>query len=231
VRVAAVAGGLLGLYGALLWIASRRATRIEHKTVPGVKKLLVRLHRDLFAIERKIISCEGAPVLTSFEKLVLVLEDRRFLRHSGFDPIAFTRELLKAVVGRRHGGASTIDMQFVRTATGFKDKNLRRKLYEIALASMIQYRYSKLLILRSYLDCAFFGSHLYGADRASLKVNGKALAELSDNEASKLAAMLVYPRPLRPEEEWGMKIERRAAYGLRRMARFEKSFEKIPTRK
>ena len=229
--LATVAGVLLGIYGALLWIASRRPNRVEHKTVPGVKKLLVAFHRDLFAIDRHIISWEGEPILTSFEKLVLVLEDRRFFRHSGFDLIAFSRELLKAVVGRRHGGASTIDMQFVRTATGFRVKTLRRKAYEVTLAAIIQYRYSKLLILRSYLGCAFFGSHLYGAGRASLKTKGKTLSQLSATEAAELAAMLVYPRPLRPEEKWRMKVERRAAYGLKRMVRFEKSFEKIPTRK
>lgn len=221
----------MGIYAAMLLIAARRPMRIERKATPGVKSLLVRLHKDLFAIDRMVLSWDGEATLTSFEKIVLVLEDRRFFRHHGFDLIAFSRECLKAMFSRKHGGASTIDMQFVRTVTGFKEKTVKRKLYEVLLAWIIQYRYSKLLILRSYLECAFFGSHLYGADRSSVKINGKAVVLLSDDEAALLAAMLVYPRPARPVKEWRSKVERRAAYGLRRMRRFKKSLEKIPTRK
>jgi membrane carboxypeptidase/penicillin-binding protein PbpC len=218
------------VYGGLLAIAWFRRRRIQPKAFPTIKGTLIRIHRDLFAIERKLIWNEGAPVLTIFEKIVLVLEDKRFLRHNGFDLIAGTRELLKTLMLRKHGGASTIDMQFVRTATGFKAKTFSRKIYEITLSVIIQFRYSKLTILRSYLNCAFFGSGLHGAEHASLKAFGRPVFQLSRNEAAQLASMLVYPRPLRAEKKWRMKIERRAAYGLRRMARLEESFKKIPTR-
>jgi membrane peptidoglycan carboxypeptidase len=89
--------------------------------------------------------------LTDFEILVLILEDRRYFEHHGIDIRSSIREIRRAVTLHRYGGASTIDMQFVRTATDYRQKTLRRKLYEMLLAWIIQYRYNKFEILRSYL--------------------------------------------------------------------------------
>lgn len=190
--------------------------------------MLIRIHRDLFRIERKRDYFANDLPLSPFEKLVLILEDRRFLRHDGVDLIACVRETLKSIIRRSHGGASTIDMQFVRTATGFRDKTLGRKLYEMFLSRLIQFRFTKLAILRSYLDCAFFGSGIYGCRAASRRIFDKEITEISDREAAELASMLVYPRPSHPSPAWEKRIERRSLYGLARLERFKKSFEKLP---
>ena len=204
--------------------------RLDPKKLPSFRSWLLRVHADLFTIARKIVWVNEMQQLSDFEKIVLVLEDRRFLHHGGVDYIACGRELFKALTFRKHGGASTIDMQFVRTATGFRQRTLRRKLYEIFLSIVIQYRYSKLTILRSYLSCAFFGSHLNGATKAARSLFKKELNHVTANESAQLAAMLVYPKPLIPKEEWWTKIRRRANYGQRRMIRLEKSFDEIPRR-
>lgn len=214
------------------WSRKDFALNAQPKQLFSVKQALIKIHRDLFAIEAKAQHfAEYWGPLSGFEKLVLVLEDRRFFSHSGFDWIAALRELSKALTFRRTGGASTIDMQFVRTATGFRDLTAKRKLYEIFLAWLIQFRYSKLIILRSYLACAFFGSHLYGAEKASRSVYGKLPTILDAAEAAELASMLVYPRPIRPTDEWTRKIQRRAAYGRSRINRFEQRFQQKPCRK
>jgi membrane carboxypeptidase/penicillin-binding protein PbpC len=205
--------------------------RIQPERFPSIKRMLIRLHTDLFTINDKAIPyAEWVGQLNSFEKLVLVLEDRRFFKHNGVDWLAAGRELVKLITFRRVGGASTIDMQFVRTATGFREKTFRRKLYEILLARIIQFRYSKIVILRSYLACAFFGSRVYGSEKAAAKIFAKRVAMLDDQQAAELAAMLVYPRPLRPEGKWSAKVKRCAAYGLHWKRRLEQRFEKIPAR-
>jgi membrane carboxypeptidase/penicillin-binding protein len=119
-------------------------------------------------------------------------------------------------------------MQFVRTATGFREKTIKRKAYEILLALLIQFRYNKIEIFRSYLDCAFFGSHLFGIKAICHREYQKLPSELSLDEAAEVAAMLVYPRPLFPTPEWRLKIRRRANYGKRLYPRFEKTFNKLP---
>ncbi|HEY9154188.1 MAG TPA: transglycosylase domain-containing protein, partial [Opitutaceae bacterium] len=138
----------------------------QPRRLPSFRRLLERVHSDLFTIDREIYRYDYEYQLSDFEMLVLVLEDKRFLRHDGFDWIACFRELVKALFFQKHGGASTIDMQFVRTATGFRERTLKRKFYEIFLSVLIQFRYPKRTILRSYLRCAFFGSHLIGASKA-----------------------------------------------------------------
>jgi membrane peptidoglycan carboxypeptidase len=203
--------------------------RIQPKQLPSIKRSLIRIHTDLFAINDKAtFNAEKLGPLNLFEKLVIVLEDRRFFEHNGVDWLAAGRELVKLLTFRRSGGASTIDMQFVRTATGFREKTLGRKLYEILLARIIQFRYSKIVILRSYLSCAFFGSGIHGGEKAAKKIFAKHISMLNDQEYAELAAMLVYPRPMRPGDKWMTKIKRRAAYGLHWRDRLEERFEKIP---
>jgi membrane peptidoglycan carboxypeptidase len=199
--------------------------------IPRFRAALIRLHSDLLQID-KYVQREAAyypTSLTSLEKLVLVLEDRRFLNHHGVDLIGTFREILRAITFRRHGGASTIDMQFVRTATGYRQRTFRRKLYEILLAVIIQFRYSKIIILRSYLACAFFGSHITGANSAAIKLYCRTADDLSIDEAAFLAAMLVYPGPLLPTPGWQSRIERRASYGKRIYIANKDRFDKLPS--
>ena len=183
----------------------------------GLRAALLRIHSDLFQVHRLVdqYSIYDPPELTNLETLVLVLEDRRFMHHAGVDGLALAREFGRAVTFREHGGASTIDMQFVRTATGYRERTLTRKLYEMLLALLIQYRYSKIVILRSYLNHAFFGSRLIGAERTAKELYGVSHHDLSLVQASTLAAALVYPRPLAPQDAWLNNVRRRSSYGMR----------------
>ena len=194
----------------------------------SIRDLLLQINGDLLNIENHWVPYFQWGGLSKFEIMVLILEDRRFCRHIGFDWISCVREALKAITFRKHGGASTIDMQFVRTVTGYKERTLKRKLYDILLAILIQIKYTKLEILRAYLNSAFFGSHLIGADVASVTLFDKMSAELEDEDASRLAAMLVYPRPLIPIAGWSRKVERRAEYARSLYPLLKKRFEKLP---
>jgi membrane peptidoglycan carboxypeptidase len=119
-------------------------------------------------------------------------------------------------------------MQFVRTVTGYREISLRRKAYEVFLAVLIQFKYSKVVILRSYLDCAFFGSHLIGVDKAAWVMFSLPASALDPDQAAILASMLVYPKPLNPSEWWLSMVGRRAKYGKALYIRHKESFEKIP---
>jgi membrane peptidoglycan carboxypeptidase len=195
------------------------------------REVLIQMHRDLFSVSANIKSSLAyfPRVLTNVEKMVIILEDRRFQHHHGFDVKSIIREAVKAVTFRRHGGASTVDMQLVRTCTGYRERTVSRKLYEIFLSVIIQFRYSKIVILRSYLACAYFGSQLRGADRAAARVFGKRADALSIQEAAFIAAMLVYPRPLKPTQEWQLRVQRRADYGERFYVAHKQRFDQIPS--
>jgi Membrane carboxypeptidase (penicillin-binding protein) len=147
-----------------------------------------------------------------FDYLVMALEDRRYLRHRGVDIKSVLREFIKMVTLNKHGGASTIDMQMVRTITNYKELTLKRKVYEMILSLLINFRFSKNEIMKCYMDNAFFGSHLIGVEKASMAEYGKGLSEISYEEKARLAAMLLTPRPKNPTERWRSVVKTRAAY-------------------
>lgn len=197
--------------------------------LPSIRRWLLRVHSDLFTIHENVPWWLGhyPRELTPVEKLTLLLEDRRFLAHHGFDIKSLFRDCFRAATFRRHGGASTIDMQFVRTCTGYKQRTFKRKIYEIFLAVLLQFRYSKVHILRSYLACAFFGSKLKGSEAAARKLYGKRPDDLSVEEAAFLVSMLVYPRPLKPSDKWESRVQRRANYGVRLYVRYKERFDQL----
>lgn len=153
-----------------------------------------------------------AYVFDEFDYLVMALEDRRYLKHRGVDLPSVFREVLKMLTFRKHGGASTIDMQMVRTLTNYRELTFKRKIYEIILSLLINFRFSKNEIMKCYMDNAFFGSHLIGVTKACMAEYGKRLDEISDQEKARLAAMLLKPRPKKPTEKWRSDVKSRAAY-------------------
>lgn len=175
-----------------------------------------RLRSDLSRIDQNVRPLPQSPTaeLTALELMTIAIEDRRFFHHPGVDVLSILREAIKAFRGRRHGGASTIDMQFVRTVTGYRAPTMKRKIYEGFLALVIQFRHRKLEILRSYLACAFFGSGLIGANAAAQRIFNKNADRLSMEEASFISAMLAYPRPQQGLPRWEQRARRRAAYAV-----------------
>src|SRR6267378_715365 len=65
---------------------------------------------------------------------LLVAEDHRFYVHGGVDPLAILRAIWHSFYHRRLIGGSTIEQQLVRTLTERKERNLKRKIRELALA-------------------------------------------------------------------------------------------------
>jgi hypothetical protein len=198
---------------------ARRALEIPDWAKPST--WFARLRSDLSRIDQNVRRLDVRPLphspaarLTALELMTIAIEDRRFFHHPGVDVLSFLREAIKVLRGRKHGGASTIDMQFVRTVTGYRAPTMKRKLYESFLALVIQSRHKKLEILRSYLACAFFGSGLVGANAAAQRVFNKNADRLSMEEASFISAMLAYPRPLQGLPRWEQRARRRAAYAV-----------------
>lgn len=192
----------------------RRALKLPNWARPAT--WFGRLRGDLQRIDQNVRQSadSSAAALTAVELMTIALEDRRFFHHPGVDARSVLREALRVLTGRKHGGASTIDMQFVRTVTGFREPTVNRKVYEALLALAIQFRHKKIEILRSYLACAYFGSGLIGADAAAQRVFKKNADRLSREEAALISAMLAYPRPLHGLPRWEQRARRRAAYAV-----------------
>lgn len=185
------------------------------RSIPTLKRFLFAAYLELNAIETRVRPLYWQEPLSILEGAVILLEDRRYFKHSGIDWKSSARDFWRMITLRKFGGSSTIEMQFVRTCTGYKERTLKRKCYEMFLAWALGHRASKHQILKAYLDVAYFGAGLIGAERTSHKVFGKPLVELADEENYFLASMLVYPRPKNPTEKWRSKVTRRASYGMK----------------
>ena len=200
------------------------------KTIRKLKNFLITINADLILIREKIE--ESDDLYSSFDKnqydemhyLIMALEDRRYIHHCGIDWRSVVREVVNIIKGKKHGGASTSDMQMVRTITEFKERNFYRKLYESILAFIINFKYSKRQIIDCYINNAFFGSHLYGIRKATKKCFKKySIDELTLDEKAQLAAMLQIPRPLHPSITWEAKLLTRARYAKSLWVRIKNS--------
>lgn len=180
-----------------------------------IRYFLEKLNYDLLEI-RYFIENSCGFLGEDFDDLhiyVMALEDRRFTKHCGVDFKAVIRETLKLLCGKRYGGASTIDMQMVRTITGFKEKTFKRKIYEMTLSYFINIKYTKKQIIDCYLENAFFGSGLIGVENVIHNIFKKdSLEDLTEKEKASIAAMLQKPRPLNPSYAWKCDLGKRAFY-------------------
>ena len=190
------------------------------RNLPSLKRYLYHAYMDLKSIEQNVFGHDSDHTLSNLERAVIMLEDRRYFSHAGIDARSIIREVFRALTFRKHGGASTVEMQFVRTCTGYKELSLRRKFYEAFLAFALTHRRNKLEVLRSYLSIAYFGTGLHGAESAAQCMFGKTVSELSAHESTILAAMLVYPRPRKENDVWKERVERRANYGDRLLIKY-----------
>jgi membrane peptidoglycan carboxypeptidase len=187
--------------------------------IPSLKRWLLELWLDLQScIHAKTYDTGGE--ISEFEMLVVLLEDRRYFRHYGVDLRSVVRVVILELANRRRGGASTIEMQFVRTVTQRFERTLGRKIREAIVARLLAFHLKKLEVLRSYLAIAYFGRKTHGAEAASYRIFGRRIDELTLEQAAIIAAMLVYPAPGDlPNLSWEKKVTRRATYGLRLLAK------------
>lgn len=120
----------------------------------------------------------------------MAVEDARYFQHSGVDPIRIAGALwadLKA--GGYHQGGSTITQQLSKMIFLTPEKTITRKVKEMAIALLLERRYSKERILELYLNQVYFGSRAYGLEAAAQAYFGKTAAALSLAEGALLAAL------------------------------------------
>jgi membrane peptidoglycan carboxypeptidase len=130
--------------------------------LPTLRSSLLRLHSAILTIDDERYMIGSFPRLTRLEKMVILLEDRRFLDHNGVDWRSAAREIGKAMRFDKHGGASTIDMQLFRTISDRYERTFRRKMREVVGVTVLQRKFTKLEILRIYLKVAYLGTELIG---------------------------------------------------------------------
>ena len=132
------------------------------------------------------------------ERLIWV-EDKRFMTHTGVDPISVARASKSWVKYKRAvSGASTLTMQLVRQLE-HRPRTLPSKAKEMLRALQIEARLSKTEILELYLTHISYGGVYEGIEAASHGYFGKSPTELTDAEIALLIAIPQAPEARRPD--------------------------------
>lgn len=131
---------------------------------------------------------------------VVASEDQKFPQHYGFDLKAIQSALEENKKQKRLRGASTITQQVAKNVFLWPKKSLFRKGLEAYFALLIETLWPKWRILEVYLNVAEFGPNIFGAKNGAYTHFKKTSKQLTQNEASTLAAVLPNPHRLRASQ-------------------------------
>ena len=151
--------------------------------------------------ERRIVKLVDVPPL--LVKAILAVEDERFYRHHGVDPVGILRALWTNVrnVGIVQGG-STLTQQLMKNFFLSSERTLQRKLKEALMAVVAERKYSKEEILENYLNEIYLGQKgaqgIFGVWEASQFYFSKEPRELTVGETALLAGLIRAPNRYSP---------------------------------
>jgi len=131
----------------------------------------------------------------NLKRAMVAAEDAKFIDHEGFDWDGIALALEKnQKKGRVVAGGSTITQQLAKNLFLSPSRSYLRKAEEAVITVMLEAMLPKRRILEIYLNVIEWGSGVFGAEEASRHYFGAAAAQLSAEQAARLAAMAPNPR-------------------------------------
>jgi monofunctional biosynthetic peptidoglycan transglycosylase len=129
------------------------------------------------------------------KRAVVASEDARFAEHEGVDWEAIEKAYKENVKrGRPAKGGSTITQQLAKNLFLSPQRSYARKAQELVIAYMIEALWDKRRILEVYLNVVEWGEGVFGAEAAARHYYGIPAAQLSAEQAARLAAFLPNPK-------------------------------------
>jgi monofunctional biosynthetic peptidoglycan transglycosylase len=156
-------------------------------------------------------------ISNNLKKAMVAAEDAKFSDHEGFDwdgiQLAIEKNQRK---GRVVAGGSTITQQLAKNLFLSPSRSYWRKAEEAVITVMLEALMPKRRILEIYLNVIEWGNGVFGAEAAARRYFGVSAAQLSPEQAARLAGMA--PNPRFYETHLGAPgLQRKADIILRRM--------------
>jgi penicillin-binding protein 1A len=150
-----------------------------------------------------------ADIPAHLQDAFIAVEDHRFRRHPGVDPIALARAALRnaRTPGTVEGG-STITQQLARTLFLSNRKTYGRKLQEAVIALLLEGAFTKDQILELYLNRIYLSAGIYGVEAMSHSLYGRPAKSLTLAESALIAGLARAPSTLSPWSSLPRAIER-----------------------
>ena len=134
-------------------------------------------------------------ISSRLKRAIIVAEDAKFVDHEGFDWEGIQKAIDK---NQRRGkivaGGSTISQQLAKNLFLSGQRSALRKGEEALITLMMEAVLSKERIFEIYLNIIEWGDGVFGAEAAARHYYGVSAAQLSAEQAAKLAAMVPRPR-------------------------------------
>ncbi|MDA3972470.1 PBP1A family penicillin-binding protein [Enterococcus thailandicus] len=198
-------GCILFLSGVgLFWFYAKDAPALTDKELDATvsSKLYTstgELFEDLGAEKREKITANELP--QQLQDAIVSVEDRRFYKHIGVDPVRILGSALSNFTSGGLQGGSTLTQQLIKLSffsTKAEDQTLKRKAQEAWMAVKLEQEKSKEEILTYYVNKVYMANGFYGMETAAEMYFGKRLPELSLAQTALLAGMPQAPSAYDP---------------------------------
>ncbi len=129
---------------------------------------------------------------------LMAVEDQDFMSHHGVSPKGIARALwVNVSSGALEQGGSTLTQQLVKNFFLTRERTFSRKLTELAMALVLEMRYSKQEILEAYLNEIYLGQDghraIHGFGLASHYYFNRPIGELDAGQIALLVGMVRGP--------------------------------------
>jgi monofunctional biosynthetic peptidoglycan transglycosylase len=141
-----------------------------------------------------------ARISPSLQHAAVAAEDARFFQHHGFDWTEIRNAVEENLEDDQGRGASTITQQLVKNLFLTTGRSILRKGMEFALVPLTEAILPKRRILELYLNVIEWGPGVYGGEAASRYYYNLPAAQVSREQAARLAAILPAPRTRKPAQ-------------------------------
>src|SRR5919198_345678 len=140
---------------------------------------------------------------------IFAVEDRRFYRHPGIDPIGLGRAVIRDLSSRgRVEGGSTLTQQLARTLFLSNVRSYGRKAKEAAIALLLEAQLKKSQSLELYLNRVYLSAGVYGVEAMSEHLYRKSAKALTLPEAALVAGLIRAPSALSPWSNYEGALDR-----------------------
>ncbi|MBI4211528.1 MAG: PBP1A family penicillin-binding protein [Deltaproteobacteria bacterium] len=162
--------------------------------------------------DRTLVTLSEVP--RNLLEAIIAVEDNRFFRHHGVDPVGIARAMFSNFkAGRVVQGGSTLTQQLVKNFFLTPQRSFWRKFNEALMSLQIERRHTKGEILQAYLNEIYLGqrgtSSISGVSEAAKFFFAKNVGQLTLAESALLAGMIRSPNEYNPMKHQGRAKERR----------------------
>jgi len=179
------------------WIAAHIAWWKDHNPATSAfmeNRLSIMLSKDPKAkLQHKWIAYKN--ISDNLKRALIAAEDAKFVDHEGFDWEGIQKAYEKNMArGKIVAGGSTISQQLAKNLFLSTQRTPWRKAEETIITLMLEAIMDKQRIFDLYLNTIEWGNGVFGAEAAARHYYQISAAQLTPEQAAKLAAMVPNPR-------------------------------------